>query len=415
MTMKYGLIGERLGHSFSKEIHALLGDYEYRLCELAPEQLDRFMRAKDFLGINVTMPYKAAVIPYLDWVHEPAAEIGAVNTVINVDGKLYGYNTDYYGMAALFERAKIDARGKKAAILGTGGTAKTVLAVLTSLGACEILCVSRSKSEGAIGYDELYAKHSDVEIIVNTTPVGMHPDVQGCPIDLSKLGSLIGVIDAVYNPTSTRLVCEARERGISADGGLYMLVAQAAMASELFLGANGAASPCNIEKIYARIKAKKENIVLIGMPSSGKSTVGRLLASRLGRRFVDTDELITERIGMSIAEYFEKCGEAKFREVECEVIRELSTESSIIIATGGGAVLRPENLFLLKENGRIYFIDRPLTNLIPTEDRPLSKHRWALEKLYEERYSIYCEACDIRIDADCDADSVSEKILENLK
>ena len=275
--------------------------------------------------------------------------------------------------------------------------------------------MSRSKSEGAIGYDELYAKHSDVEIIVNTTPVGMHPEVQGCPIDLSKLGSLIGVIDAVYNPTSTRLVCEARKRGISADGGLYMLVAQAAMASELFLGENGAASPCNIEKIYAKIKAKKENIVLIGMPSSGKSTVGKILSEKLGRRFVDTDELITERIGMSIAEYFEKCGEAKFREVECEVIRELSTESSIIIATGGGAVLRPENLFLLKENGRIYFIDRPLTNLIPTEDRPLSKHRWALEKLYEERYSIYCEACDIRIDADCDADSVSEKILENLK
>ena len=413
--MKYGLIGERLGHSFSKEIHALLGDYEYELCELAPEQLDRFMRAKDFLGINVTMPYKAAVIPYLDWVHEPAAEIGAVNTVINVDGKLYGYNTDYYGMAALFERAKIDARGKKAAILGTGGTAKTALAVLTSLGACEILCVSRGKSEGAIGYDELYEQHSDVEIIVNTTPVGMHPDVQGCPIDLSKLGSLIGVIDAVYNPTSTRLVCEARERGIRADGGLYMLVAQAAVASELFLGENGAASPYNIEKIYAKIKAKKENIVLIGMPSSGKSTVGRLLASRLGRRFVDTDELITERIGMSIAEYFEKCGEAKFREVECEVIQELSTEDSLVIATGGGAVLCPENVSALKQSGKIYFIDRPLSDLIPTEDRPLSKDRWALEKLYEERYSIYCEACDARIDADCDADSVSEKILENLK
>ena len=413
--MKYGLIGERLGHSFSKEIHALLGDYEYELCELAPKQLDRFMRAKDFLGINVTMPYKAAVIPYLDMIDAPARKIGAVNTVINVDGKLYGYNTDYYGMMCLFERAKIDARGKKAAILGTGGTAKTALAVLTSLGACEILCVSRGKREGAIGYDELYEQHSDVEIIVNTTPVGMHPNVQECPIDLSRLDRLVGVIDAVYNPTSTRLVCEARKRGINAEGGLYMLVAQAAVASELFLSENGAASPYNIEKIYAKIKAKKENIVLIGMPSSGKSTVGRLLASRLGQRFVDTDELITERIGMSIAEYFEKYGEAKFREVECEVIREFATESSIIIATGGGAVLCPENVSALKQGGRIYFIDRPLTDLIPTEDRPLSKDRWAIEKLYKERYSIYCEACDIRIDADCDANSVSEKILENLK
>ena len=413
--MQYGLIGERLGHSFSKEIHALLGDYEYELCEIAPACLDGFMLARDFLGINVTMPYKAAVIPYLDWVHEPAAEIGAVNTVINVDGKLYGYNTDYYGMTALFERAKIDARGKKAAILGTGGTAKTALAVLTSLGACEILCVSRGKREGAIGYDELYEQHSDVEIIVNTTPVGMHPEVQGCPIDLSKLGSLIGVIDAVYNPINTALVQDARKRGISAEGGLYMLVAQAAVASELFLHKNGAASPENIEKIYAKITAKKENIVLVGMPSSGKSTVGKILSEKLGRRFVDTDEAITKRIGMSIGEYFERYGEARFREVECEVIGELATESSIIIATGGGAVLCPENVSALKQSGKIYFIDRPPSDLIPTEDRPLSKDRWALVKLYEERYSIYCEACDIRIDADCDADSVSEKILENLK
>ena len=414
--MKYGLIGERLGHSFSGEIHALLGEYEYELCEIAQDDLDGFMRARDFLGINVTMPYKTAVMPYLDWIDGPAREIGAVNTVVKAGGKLCGYNTDYYGiMMLLVDRARIDAKGKKAAILGTGGTSKTALAVLTSLGACEILRVSRGKKDGSISYEELYSEHSDVEIIVNTTPVGMYPNIYECPVDLSKFENLIGVIDVVYNPINTALVQDARKRGIRAEGGLYMLVAQAAVASELFLDENGATSPSDIERIYEKIKAKKENTVLVGMPSSGKSTVGRLLAERLGRRFVDTDELITEGIGMSIPEYFERYGEAAFREVECEVIREISAESSLVIATGGGAVLREENVSNLKKNGKIYFIDRPIDALIPTDDRPLSRDRSALLELYEKRYPIYCSLCDVRIDADCDATSVCEKILENLK
>ena len=209
--MKYGLIGERLGHSFSKEIHALLGDNEYELCEIAAECFDGFMRSRDFIGINVTMPYKAAVIPYLDWIHEPAREIGAVNTVINVDGKLYGYNTDYYGIEWLFQHAKINARGKKAAILGTGGTSRTARAVLKSLGAAEIIRVSRSKKDGAVSYEELYRDHSDVEMIVNTTPVGMHPNIYDSPIDLSHFDNLIGVIDVLYNPINTALVLDARK------------------------------------------------------------------------------------------------------------------------------------------------------------------------------------------------------------
>ena len=413
--MKYGLIGERLGHSFSGEIHALLGEYEYELCEIAQDDLDGFMRARDFLGINVTMPYKAAVMPYLDWIDGPAREIGAVNTVVKAGGKLCGYNTDYYGIRLLFDRARIDARGKKAAILGTGGTSRTALAVLTSLGACEILRVSRGKKDGSISYNELYSEHSDVEIIVNTTPVGMYPSIYECPVDLSRFESLIGVIDVVYNPINTALVQDARKRGISTEGGLYMLVAQAAVASELFLNENGAASPENIETVYEKIKAKKENTVLVGMPSSGKSTVGRLLAERLGRRFVDTDELITERIGMSIPEYFERYGEATFREVECEVIREISVYGSLVIATGGGAVLREENVSNLKKNGRIYFIDRALADLAPTDDRPLSRDRSALEELYKKRYPIYRGLCDVRIEVDCDATSVCEKILENIK
>lgn len=412
--MKYGLIGEKLGHSFSKEIHAMLGDYEYELREIARDKLDEFMEKRDFLGINVTIPYKEAVIPYLDWIHSPAKEIGAVNTVINCDGKLYGYNTDYNGMRELISHAGIDVQGKKAAILGSGGTSKTALVALKSLGAGEILKVSRSEKDGAITYVELYEKHSDVEIIVNTTPVGMYPNIFDCPVDISKLKSLIGVIDAIYNPIGTTLVNEAKAFGIKAEGGLYMLVAQAAYASELFLDKNGNTYPYFINKFYEEIKRKKENIVLIGMPASGKSTVGKIIAEKLGRKFVDTDDIITERIGISIKDFFEQKGETAFREIESTVISEISKENSLVIATGGGAVLKKENLSSLRYNGKLYFIDRPLENLIPTESRPLSADKESIAKRYNERYSIYCDACDVKINADYDAVDVAEKILENF-
>lgn len=413
--MKYGLIGEKLGHSFSKEIHALLGDYEYELCEIAKKDLDGFMKRRDFLGINVTIPYKESVIPYLDWIHEPAREIGAVNTIINCEGKLYGYNTDYSGMRSLFTHAGIDAAGKKAAILGSGGTSKTAQVVLSSLGASEIIKVSRSGKGEAITYEELYEKHSDVEIIVNTTPVGMYPDVFGCPVDLARFDRLSGVIDAVYNPINTTLVQSARELGAKAEGGLYMLVAQAAAAAELFSAKNGSSHPYFINKAYEEIKCRKENIVLIGMPASGKTTLGKILAKKLGRRFVDTDELIVEKIGMEIKDYFALYGEEKFRDVESEIIASLASENSLVIATGGGAVLRKENISALKYNGKLYFIDRPLDKLIPTEDRPLSSDRASIEARYRERYPIYCGCCDKRIDADCEVEDVAEKILENFK
>ena len=411
--MKYGLIGEKLGHSYSKIIHRMLGNSEYELREIAPNDLDKFMREKDFLGINVTIPYKQAVIPYLDEIDESAKNIGAVNTIVNRDGKLYGYNTDYYGMIELFHHAKVDPHGKKAVIFGSGGTSKTAKAVLTTLGAKEILTVSRSGEGDTITYGELYEKHSNTEIVVNTTPLGMYPNIYGCPIDISNFSSLTGVIDAVYNPINTTLVQNARNVGASAEGGLYMLVGQAAVAYDRFFDKEQGSAL--IDSIYNKIKQDKENIVLIGMPASGKSTVGKILAERLGREFVDTDDLITERIGMPISDYFKQEGEEQFRMIEAEVVKELADKTSLVIATGGGAILKRENVENLRYNGRLFFIDRPLKKLVPTESRPLSSDKASIEKRYNERYSIYCSLCDVYIDADCDANGVAERILENYK
>ena len=405
--MKYGLIGEKLGHSFSKEIHERLG-YDYELCEVAPEALDGFMKAKNFEGINVTMPYKQAVIPYLDEIDEVASEIGAVNTIVNRDGKLYGYNTDFYGMERLFDHAEVDPYGKKVAVLGSGGTSKTATAVLRSLGASEIIAVSRS---GEVSYNDLYESHGDIDIIVNTTPVGMFPNISENPVEINRFDRLSGVIDAVYNPLNTTMVIEAKERGIPAEAGLYMLVAQAIRASELFLNTRYPSYMTNV--IYDGIRAEKENVVLIGMPSSGKSTVGRLLAEKLGEEFIDTDELITEKIKMPIKDFFALHGEEKFREVEAEVIREIAGRGGLVIATGGGAILRRENITSLRYNGNILFIDRPLNLLIPTDSRPLSSDRMALENLYMTRYPIYNEVCDSRIEAIGTPIEIAENILEN--
>lgn len=410
--MKYGLIGEHLGHSFSKVIHEMLSDNLYELREIARDELDCFMRSGDFSGINVTIPYKESVIPYLNGIDEGAKKIGAVNAIVNRGGMLYGYNTDFYGMRALILHAGIEVDGKKAAILGSGGTSRTATAVLNSLGAKEILRVSRSGRDGSLTYEELYEKHSDTEIIVNTTPLGMFPDIDTVAIDISGFDKLSGVVDAVYNPLRTRLVLDAGERGITAVGGLYMLVAQAVRASEIFLDKKYDNDV--IDKIYHKIKSDKENIVLIGMPASGKSTVGKILAKKTGRILVDTDELIVKKAGIEIKEIFARFGEAKFREIESEVIREISGNGALIIATGGGAILRCENVRDLKKNGRLYFIDRPLEKLIPTESRPLSSDREAIKRRYDERYDIYCSVCDERIDADCEADSVADKILENF-
>ena len=411
--MKYGLIGEHLGHSFSKLVHGELADYDYDLCEIKPEKLNEFLENKDFLGINVTIPYKEKVIPKLDTIDDAAVAIGAVNTIVNRAGKLSGYNTDFYGMSELIKHAGVEVKNKKAAILGSGGTSKTAFAVLNALGAREMLRVSRSAKDGAITYDDLYAEHRDIEIIINTTPSGMYPNNDDAPIVLSRFEKLCGVIDAIYNPLRTKLILSAKERGIAAEGGLYMLIAQAVRASEIFLGVT---YPDGMtESVYDRMIRDKENIVLIGMPASGKSTVGAILAKELCRELIDTDALIVEREGMAISDIFAKHGEAYFRDVEAEVVREASKTGGKIISTGGGAILRRDSVRALSENGRIYFIDRPLSALVPTDSRPLSSDRTSIEKRYHERYDIYKASCDVIIDADCDAMNVAKKITENFK
>ncbi|MEE1331003.1 MAG: shikimate kinase [Acutalibacteraceae bacterium] len=395
--MEYGCIGKKLTHSFSKIIHNRLADYDYELCEIPEDSLADFMTKADFKAINVTIPYKQAVIPFLYSISDTAKKIGAVNTVVNKNGKLYGYNTDFSGMRALIIRQGVSLKGKKVLILGSGGTSKTAAAVAENLGADEVYRVSRSGSDGAITYDEAYLKHSDAQAIINTTPCGMYPNIGVSAIDTERFKSLSSVTDAVYNPLSSALVVSAREKGINAVGGLYMLVAQAAFAAEKFIDISVTAE--KTEEIYRDILREKKNIVLIGMPGCGKTTIGKLIADELDKEFVDTDSEIINQINMPISDYFGKYGEESFRKIESEVIKRISAEQSSVIATGGGAVLNPDNIRLLKENGTVVFIDRPLEKLVTTSDRPLSSNREMLMKRYNERYQIYCLSADIKIDA----------------
>lgn len=385
--MEYGCIGERLSHSFSKIIHARLADYDYELKELAQNELDGFMKAADFKAINVTIPYKQAVVPYLYEISDTASKIGAVNTIVNKNGRLYGYNTDYEGMRALLIRQKADFSGKKVLILGSGGTSKTASAVAESLNAKEVYRVSRSGNDGAVTYDYAISELSDAEAIINTTPCGMYPNIGKSAIDISDFPNLKFVTDAVYNPLCSDLVIKARNKGINAVGGLYMLVAQAAFAYEKFT--DSSISYEKIDEIYREIITDKRNIVLIGMPGCGKTTVGKALADDTEKTFIDTDDEIRKKIGMTIPEIFEKYGEKEFRKIESEIIKEVSARQASVIATGGGAVLNPENTKLLKENGFLVFLDRPLEALVTTDDRPLSSNRELLEKRYKERYGIY--------------------------
>ena len=404
--MKYGLIGEKLGHSFSKPIHEKIGGYEYEIKEIAAQDLDGFMKERAFSGINVTIPYKTQVIPYLDYIDPIAEKIGAVNTISNRVNRLYGYNTDFFGMKMLIEKQGFDFTGKKVVVLGSGGTSRTAVAVCESLGAKEIVVVSR---KGEVNYSNLYTFHADADYIINTTPVGMYPDNLSSPVDLSFFKKLKGVTDVVYNPLKTRLCLEAVDRGIKAEGGLYMLVAQAVRACEYFTGNTIPEEKC--DTVYKKILEDKENIILTGMPGSGKTTIGKLIAQKTGKSFVDTDDLIREKCGCEISEIFEKHGEDYFRDAESEVISELSKENGLVIATGGGAVLRKENIGNLSQNGRIIFADADINELIATKDRPLSNTPEKLIKLYDTRFSIYRERCDVRVQITRDAQENAEKIL----
>ncbi len=407
--MRYGLIGEKLGHSFSKDIHTNFFGLDYSLKELAPEEVASFLKDRDFKAINVTIPYKNTVVPYLEYIDAAAKKIGAVNTIVNENGILKGYNTDFLGLKFMLYKSGIDFGGKNFLILGDGATSKTAVAVAENLNAKSIIRVSRKGTDGTVSYSK--AKElKDTQIIINTTPVGMFPNLENTPIEIENFPDLVGVFDVVYNPLRTNLVLSALNKGIVAFGGLYMLVAQAAFAYELFMGTKIPHS--KIDDIYNGILKQKQNIVLIGMPASGKTTIGKLLAENTGFDFIDTDNLIVEKYG-DITEIFKTKGENGFRDIESEIIKDISATQGMVIATGGGTVLRAENINALKQNGKIYFLDRPLESLQATPDRPLSKNSNELKKLYEQRYDIYCESADERITENTTPNAAVRRIIDN--
>lgn len=385
--MEYGLLGEKLGHSFSKEIHEALGKYQYDLCEVSQDHFDEFMKNKDFKAINVTIPYKEKVIPYLSYIDDTAKKIGAVNTIVNVDGQLHGYNTDYYGVLDLIKQLDLNVEGKTALILGTGGTSKTTKAVLEDLKIGKVYFVSRKKTDCTITYAECCNYYNDIDIIVNTTPVGMYPNNDELILDIDNFNKLEAVIDVIYNPIKTKITQAAEKKNIKTINGLYMLVAQAVHASSIFL--NEEYNELNTKEIYQKIYKDKRNIVLIGMPSCGKSTIGKYLSEHMNKEFFDTDKLIVDKINMSIKEYIELYQEDAFREIETEVIKEISKRNNLVISTGGGVIKKEINMDYLSQNGEVIFIDRDLEYLKPTESRPLSNNWDDMKKLYEERYPIY--------------------------
>ena len=406
--MVYGLLGRTLRHSYSPQIHALLGDYEYRLFEVEPQDLEAFLKKREFGGINVTIPYKKDVLPYLSGISDNAKRIGAVNTIIvKEDGGLYGDNTDYDGFLCLVQKSGFQVKGKKALVLGTGGASLPISAVLSDLGAREVVFISRS---GENNYQNL-SRHADADLIVNTTPVGMYPNNLKAPLSLSEFPKLSGVLDIVYNPQKTKLILDAERLGIPAYSGLLMLVAQGKRAAELFLGHDIPDS--ETDRIFKKLSTEMQNIVLVGMPGCGKTTVGKALAEQLDRPFFDADEEILKRTGKSAEAWIEACGEAVFRQKETEVLESLCKQSGTVIATGGGAVTVPENADILRQNSIVFFINRDVSAL-PVEGRPLSKTT-ALSEMYEVRLPMYRSVCDYEIAADGSVEAVVRRILEELQ
>ena len=405
--MKCGLLGRKLGHSYSPQIHGLLGDYSYELFEKEPEQLASFLREGNFTGINVTIPYKKDVIPYLDALSPAARKIGSVNTIVRrADGSLFGHNSDYFGFVSLVNHSGITVNGKKVLVLGSGGTSNMVVTALTDLGAVPVV-ISRS---GENNYENLHL-HTDASVIVNATPVGMYPNTGVSPIDLSRFPKLEGVLDVIYNPAKTKLLLDAEALGIPHENGLWMLVAQAKEASEYFTGQK--LSDAVIEGIHRILSQQMKNIVLIGMPGCGKSTIGALLAQKLNRAFVDADEEIIRLAGKSIPDIFSQDGEEVFRHWETTALENLGKQSALVIATGGGCVTRNRNYSILHQNGMIVWLERDLSQL-PTDGRPLSQAN-RLEEMYTLRRPMYEAFGDIRVsNAGSPEDTVNE-ILSRLE
>lgn len=405
--MKCGLLGRKLGHSYSPQIHGLLGDYSYQLFEKEPEQLASFLREGDFTGINVTIPYKKDVIPYLDELSPAARKIGSVNTIVRrADGSLFGHNSDYFGFVSLVKHSGIAVEGKKVLVLGSGGTSNMVATALKDLGAVPVV-ISRS---GENNYENLHL-HADASVIVNATPVGMYPNTGVSPIDLKHFPKLEGVLDVIYNPAKTKLLLDAEGLGIPHENGLWMLVAQAKEASEYFTGKK--LSDAVIERIHRVLSHQMQNIILIGMPGCGKSTIGALLSEKLNRTFVDADEEIIRLAGKPIPDVFAQDGEEVFRHWETMALENLGKQSALVIATGGGCVTRSRNYPLLHQNGMIVWLQRDLSQL-PTDGRPLSQAN-RLEEMYAVRKPMYEAFGDIRVsNAGCPEDSVNE-ILSHLE
>ena len=388
--MEYGLLGEKLGHSFSPQIHRDLAGYDYQLLPTPPEAVEDLFARRAFQGLNVTIPYKRMVMPLCDEIDPRAAAIGAVNTVVNRNGRLTGYNTDIDGFLYMARRAGVDMAGKKVVILGSGGTSRTARAAAGELGAREIVTVSR---HGEDNYQNL-SRHADAQVLVNTTPVGMYPNWGQSPVSLESFPALEGVLDVVYNPLRTALLLQAEERGLPRSCGLPMLVAQAKRAAELFTGQN--IDDSRAEAVLHGLRGQLTNIVLIGMPGCGKTTVGRALAGKLGRTFVDLDEEIVRRAGMPIPEIFAREGEAGFRERESALVREFGERTGLVVSTGGGVVTRRENYIPLKQNGLLLHLRRDPAAL-PTDGRPLSQAT-APEELWRRRAPLYAAFADGEID-----------------
>ena len=390
--MDYGLIGSRLGHSYSKPIHEKVGGYAYELHALPTEAEARaFLEARPFKAINVTIPYKQLVIPYCDELDPLAEKIGAVNTVVNRGGRLYGYNTDYMGFSYLAAHHGVKFRGKNVLILGTGGTHNTVAAVCRDAGAAQVLTAGRSGRNGALSYG-VAASRSETQILINTTPVGMYPDNTGCPLDPAVFPRLEAVLDVVYNPFATELVLRARDRGVPAFGGFEMLVAQAVYAAERFTG-RMLDEKTVIRETHADLKRELVNVSLIGMPGCGKSTIGRMLAAQLGKTFVDLDEQIEKKAGRSIPDIFAREGESAFRRLEAEALAETAARGGQVIACGGGVVKTPGSAHALRRNGPVLWVQRRVTRLA-TAGRPLSKGLDELQRMEQERFPIYKAAAD---------------------
>ncbi len=400
--MKYCLIGEKLGHSYSKIIHNECG-LDYSLVQLNKDELDDFFKNAEYDGFNVTIPYKKVVMKYLSYVSPDAEKIGAVNTVVNKDGKFYGYNTDIGGLKSMIEKTGVTLKDKNVLILGSGGASNTAFTYALNSKAKSVKVVSRT---GKINYQNCYDL-TDTEIIINATPCGMSPNEKESPIDLSKFNSLKGVYDCIYNPQNTNLVLQAKSLNIPCASGLTMLVKQALLAQDIWLDKSHTLSQEN--KVFNFVKKQTTNIVLCGMPSCGKSTLAKIISKRLNMPYFDSDEYITKEYNKSPSEIITNNGEKAFRDIESEVIAKLSKQKGVVISIGGGSVLRQENVINLKRNGVIFYIDRPL-NLLIDIDRPLSKTR-GIETLYNERKDIYNSCCDYKIKNDSEIENCVKEII----